>query len=57
MINPHWLELPMSRINFHGPKDVRAIEVLMYATDGTKGLWDVFPRSVSTFLIDDKSHI
>ena len=30
MINPHWLELPMSRINFHGPKDARAIEVLLY---------------------------
>ena len=25
--NPKWLELPMSQINFHGPKDVRAIEV------------------------------
>ena len=25
MINPQWLELPMSRTNFHGPKDVRAI--------------------------------
>ena len=30
MINPHWLELPMSQINFHGPTDVRAIEVLLY---------------------------
>ena len=27
LINPQWLELPMSRTNFHGPKDVRAIEV------------------------------
>ena len=27
MINPQWLELPMSRTNFHGPKDVRVIEV------------------------------
>ena len=27
MINPQWLELPMSRTNFHGPKDVWAIEV------------------------------
>ena len=27
MINPQWLELPMSQTNFHGPKDVRAIEV------------------------------
>ena len=25
MINPHWLELAMSRIKLHGPKDVRAI--------------------------------
>ena len=23
MINLQWLELPMSRTNFHGPKDVR----------------------------------
>ena len=30
MINPQWLELPMSRANFHGPKDVRAIEVRLY---------------------------
>ena len=30
MINPQWLELPMSRKNFHGPKDVRAIEVRLY---------------------------
>ena len=27
IINPHWLELPLSRANFHGPKGVRAIEV------------------------------
>ena len=26
-INPQWLELSMSRTNFHGPKDVRAIDV------------------------------
>ena len=30
MINHQWLELPMSRTNFHGPKDVRAIEVRLY---------------------------
>ena len=30
MINPQWLELPMSRTNFHGPKDVRAIEDRLY---------------------------
>ena len=27
MINPQWLKLPMSRTNFRGPEDVRAIEV------------------------------
>ena len=30
VINPHWLELPLSRTNFHGPKGVRAIEVRLY---------------------------
>ena len=30
MINPQWLELPMSRTNFHGPEDVRAIDVRLY---------------------------
>ena len=30
MINPQWLELPMSQTNFHGPKDVWAIEVRLY---------------------------
>ena len=30
MINTHYIELPLSRTNFHGPKGVRAIEVLLY---------------------------
>ena len=30
MINPQWVELSMSRTNFHGPNDVRAIEVRLY---------------------------
>ena len=30
MINPQWLELPMSETYFHGPKDVRATEVRLY---------------------------
>ena len=30
MIIPQWLELPMSRTIFQGPKDVRAIEVRLY---------------------------
>ena len=29
-INPQWLELPISRTNFHGPKEVRAIKVWLY---------------------------
>ena len=32
MINPQWLELPMSRTMFYGLKDVRAIEVRLYFT-------------------------
>ena len=30
MINLHWLELPMARTLFRGPKGVRAIEVRLY---------------------------
>ena len=30
MIKPQWLELTISRTNFHGSKDVRAIEVQQY---------------------------
>ena len=29
-MNPHWLELPLSRTNFDSPKGVRAIEVRLY---------------------------
>ena len=29
-LNPQWLELPISRTNLHGPKDVRVIEVRLY---------------------------
>ena len=28
--HPGWLELPLTETNFHGPKSVRATEVLMY---------------------------
>ena len=30
MINPHWLELPLSQTHFHGSQGVRAIEVRLY---------------------------
>ena len=29
-IHPGWVELPLARTNFHGPKLVQAIEVLLY---------------------------
>ena len=32
MINPQLFKLPISRTNFHGPKDVRAIAVRLYVT-------------------------
>ena len=35
MIKSQWLELPMSRTNFHDPKDVRAIEVRLYLGKAT----------------------
>ena len=28
---PGWLELPLTRTNFHGPKPVRATEALLYS--------------------------
>ena len=40
MINPQWLELPMSRTNFRGPKDVRAIEVRLYIGDRKRSLYN-----------------
>ena len=33
MISTHWLELPLSRTYFHGPKGVRAIEVRLYVAN------------------------
>ena len=33
MINPQWFELPLSRTNFYGPKDVRAIEVRLFTAN------------------------
>ena len=38
IINSQWLELSMSRINFHGPKAVRAIEILLYTFYFLNGL-------------------
>ena len=43
MINPQWLEVPMSRTNFHGPKDVRAIEVQLYYNHEKIFIENLFP--------------
>ena len=45
MINLQWLELPISRTNFNGPKDVRAIEVQLYSktsAEDNKETWSAF---------------
>ena len=47
MINPQWLELPMSRTNFHGPKDVRAIEVQLYDLHHGEVKGDVYGRHIA----------
>ena len=44
MINPQWLELPMSQTNFHGPKDVRAIEVRLY-------IYSIYKRIPSDLIV------
>ena len=36
MINPQWLELPMSLTNFYGPKDIRANEIRLYINKAIK---------------------
>ena len=41
MINPQWLELPISRTNLCGPKDVRANEVWLYSK-GVKYVYLLF---------------
>ena len=40
MINPQWLKLPtcISRTNFHGPKDVQAIDIGLYVQQYTMGM-------------------
>ena len=34
IIHPGWVELPLARTNFHGPKPVQAIEVLQSTSNG-----------------------
>ena len=55
LINPQWLELPMSRTNSHGPKDVRAIEVRLYVpmNSATKAAPLCWPGHQATFKRND----
>ena len=50
MINPQWLELPMSQTNFHCPKDVRAIEVRLYLLKDISEDTKEMPQARSTDL-------
>ena len=55
LINPQWLELPISRTNFHGPNDVWAIKVRLYKvkSKGCEYFWantvakinQIYPKS------------
>ena len=49
-IHPGWLELPLARTIFHGPKPVRAIEVLLYFCQN-KNIKKIHP------LFQEKKHI
>ena len=54
MISPQWLELPMSRIHFHRPKEVRAIKVLLnflysipkaeHLSNNSMNIWNSFAK-------------
>ena len=57
MISPQWLGLLMSRTNFHGPKDVRAIEVRLYFardhSDAPQKYSDADVKKMLAYLIDN----
>ena len=53
MINPQWLELPISRTNFHGPKDIRAIKVRLY----NRNIARCFDSYHSFYLYLQKRHL
>ena len=48
IINLHWLDIPMARTLFHGPKGVRAIEVRLYNTIVKYGMTFYGPNTVLT---------
>ena len=57
MINILWLELPLSRTDFHGPKGVRAIEVLLYHYNALNQLLQLCTaRAVFSILVTVRLH-
>ena len=50
MIKPQWLDLSISRTNFHGPNDVRCIEVRLYVDFWMESFWPDQSLSVSRCL-------
>ena len=49
MINRQWLELPMSRTNLHGPKDVHVIEVRLCIAETVSRLVGYFITKTRLF--------
>ena len=54
MINPQWLELPVSRTNLHGPKAVRPIGVrlcidVQYNLNGSNPDGSITPHDSNSF--------
>ena len=56
MINPQWLELPISRIHFHGFKDIRAIEVRLYLFYRTYKDMSLLSRESHIFSVSHHYH-
>ena len=56
MINPQWLELPISGTNYNGPKDVQAIEVRLYILHYNEVPGDVLwlPHDTNTTCSEDE---
>ena len=59
MINPQWPEQPISRTNFHGHKDVRAVEVRLYLETAPNKVFVSTRNKKSTeiFLISSWNHM
>ena len=57
MINPQWLELPMTQTIFYGPKDVQAIEVRLYIEKNTSKNCKFSEKKLIFFIIPIKTEI